>query len=211
MAREDGAERQLSWSREYLRKERRGCAVRRTVFTLLLAMVLGVGVYAASPVDGGFWSVFAPSPPGSGASGPDSVSASRTGSSGAESGSGAAGVTGMCVVTFDARGGTMAEDSASVAYGARVPEPEPPERAGYGFGGWYTDVARTRVWDFAKNTVLEDITLYARWELAEPAALPETGVRESASFWATVVVAALALAAVLALLLRRLGEGQDGQ
>ena len=39
-----------------------------------------------------------------------------------------------------------------------------PSRDGYTFGGWYKDAETTEKWDFGKNIIEEDITLYAKWE-----------------------------------------------
>jgi len=208
---ESSAERQLTWSRRYLRREKRSRLTRRIVVTFFFAVLLALGLYAVTVNGGLSLPVFAPSssssagPPSSG-SHPDSISPSDT------SGSAAPGLTASastslqtCVVTFDARGGTMDETAFSVAYGTCVSEPTPPTRTGYTFGGWYTDAARTRAWDFEKNAVLENLTLYARWQLAEPSAgLPQTGVSADASFWACVMAVCLALAALLAYLCRRL-------
>lgn len=44
-----------------------------------------------------------------------------------------------------------------------VTRPEDPVRAGYVFGGWYTDEACTEAFDFENAVVTEDLTLYAKW------------------------------------------------
>lgn len=45
------------------------------------------------------------------------------------------------------------------------PEPQDPETAGYAFAGWYQDksFAANQKWNFAADTVQEDVTLYACW------------------------------------------------
>lgn len=205
-----GAERQLNWIRRYLRKEKNGRAVRRTVFTLMLAALLALGVYAATAGGGFSLPAFAPQTSSGNSSRPVSGtgsggSASTSGSSLPASSSGTGPVLNTCTVTFDARGGTMSETAVSVAYGACVSEPASPERPGYTFGGWYADVARTLAWDFEKNAVLEDTTLYARWQLTEePSSLPQTGASADTSLWTAVLGVSLALAALLAYLCRRL-------
>ena len=41
--------------------------------------------------------------------------------------------------------------------------PANPERSGYTFAGWYKDVDCTQAWDFSKDVVTGDMTLYAKW------------------------------------------------
>ena len=65
-------------------------------------------------------------------------------------------------VRFETNGGNRIED-AVVAEGEKIPEPTVPVREGYEFEGWYSDAAYTKAWDFANDTVMSDMTLYARW------------------------------------------------
>jgi uncharacterized protein (TIGR02145 family)/uncharacterized repeat protein (TIGR02543 family) len=65
-------------------------------------------------------------------------------------------------VVFDARGGTPAKTERTVQYGDTVKPPD-VSRTGYSLENWYRDSAYTTVWDFAKDTVTEDMTLYAKW------------------------------------------------
>ena len=68
-------------------------------------------------------------------------------------------------VTFDANG-KDAELPASqrVKQGHPVIEPSAkPTCAGFTFAGWYKDAACTQAWDFAKDVVTADMTLYAKW------------------------------------------------
>lgn len=68
-------------------------------------------------------------------------------------------------VTFDANG-KDAELPASqrVKQGHPVIEPSAkPRCAGFTFVGWYKDAACTQAWDFAKDVVTADMTLYAKW------------------------------------------------
>lgn len=44
----------------------------------------------------------------------------------------------------------------------------PPIKAGAQFVDWYKDAACTQIWDFAKDKVTADMTLYARYVLTEP-------------------------------------------
>ena len=67
-------------------------------------------------------------------------------------------------VSFQAYDGNPAPGEQRVMSGARVGRVPPMTRDNYAFGGWYTDAALTREWNFATDTVSGDMTLYARWE-----------------------------------------------
>ncbi len=66
-------------------------------------------------------------------------------------------------VRFDSKGGN-AVDPRTVTDGENTSEPVKPELTGYRFLGWYRDEGCTQGWNFARDTVTEDITLYAKWE-----------------------------------------------
>lgn len=61
---------------------------------------------------------------------------------------------------FDAQGGSYVAPRY-VAKNKMVSEPAAPTRDGYTFLGWYT--AEGEKWDFAKDVVTADMTLYAKW------------------------------------------------
>ena len=63
-------------------------------------------------------------------------------------------------VAFDAQGGSYVAPRY-VAKNKMVSEPAAPTRDGYTFLGWYT--AEGEKWDFAKDVVTADMTLYAKW------------------------------------------------
>jgi len=65
-------------------------------------------------------------------------------------------------VSFESNGGTEVE-AQTVAQGGKVRLPENPVREGYAFVDWYKEAALTAEWDFALDTVTENITLYAKW------------------------------------------------
>ena len=55
-----------------------------------------------------------------------------------------------------------------VVEGQKIKKPEDPTKENYIFSGWYKDAEHTAAWDFDKDVVNGDITLYARWsEIAE--------------------------------------------
>ena len=65
-------------------------------------------------------------------------------------------------VTFISNGGSDV-DAKPVENGKTISAPAAPTKEGYVFDGWYTDVALTQKYDFSKP-VIDDMTLYAKWE-----------------------------------------------
>ena len=63
-------------------------------------------------------------------------------------------------VTFSLGNG---ETITAVTKGPLLDEPETPIRDDYIFGGWYKDEALQNAWNFSRDTVTGDITLYAKW------------------------------------------------
>ena len=70
-------------------------------------------------------------------------------------------------VSFNADGGEPAPASQKVLRGSLIAEPEEMTKEGYDFGSWYKDAECTLPWDFARDVVTEDITLYAKWAPSE--------------------------------------------
>lgn len=69
-----------------------------------------------------------------------------------------------CMVTFDVQGHGMAPAAIiDVRVGSTIDSPADPAAEGYRFGGWYTDTACTKAWDFETAIVQSDMTLYAKW------------------------------------------------
>jgi len=69
------------------------------------------------------------------------------------------------IITFEANNGTPVPTSQSLLSGAKVKEPPAMTHAnGHGFGGWFTNAAFTgQAWNFATDTVNENLSLYAKW------------------------------------------------
>lgn len=65
-------------------------------------------------------------------------------------------------VTFESNGGS-AISQQSVFEGEKITRPEDPTKHGYSFFAWYKEAAFVIPWDFSVDTVLSDITLYAKW------------------------------------------------
>ncbi len=70
-------------------------------------------------------------------------------------------------ITFDSRGGSDVA-AQNQMYGTLLNVPEPPTREGYTFTGWYTDYACDNLWQVEKDTIQDDMTLYAGWEKVQP-------------------------------------------
>jgi uncharacterized repeat protein (TIGR02543 family) len=66
-------------------------------------------------------------------------------------------------VTFNANSGTPAPAQQAVLNGGKAAEPAAMTRGAYSFAGWYKESGFTNQWDFAADTVIGSITLYARW------------------------------------------------
>mgnify|MGYP000250105200 CR=1 FL=1 len=65
-------------------------------------------------------------------------------------------------VTFVTNGGTDVAGQ-TVKTDAKITEPSAPEKTGYTFGGWYTDLNCTKAWNFDSDKVSDAMTLYAKW------------------------------------------------
>lgn len=74
-------------------------------------------------------------------------------------------------VSFNTGEGSRVDFQTTAANGS-VTKPADPTREGYTFGGWYTDAACTKAYDFA-TAVTSDLTLYAKWTKNE-ASSPDT-------------------------------------
>lgn len=76
-------------------------------------------------------------------------------------------VTDECTVKFISNGGTEVE-SQKVKIGKKAKEPDEPKKEGYHLEGWYSDIDLTQKWNFAKDTVESNMTLYAKWAEGNP-------------------------------------------
>ena len=66
-------------------------------------------------------------------------------------------------VSFESNGGSAVENETGMSWHNRVAEPAEPVREGYRFDGWYEDSALQDAWDFSRDEVEDDLTLYAGW------------------------------------------------
>lgn len=82
-------------------------------------------------------------------------------------------------VTFDGNGVEKANSVCAVAENDTVKEPVLEEDIAGRLTGWYKDKALTQKWNFAEDTITEDVVLYAKWQEAEPS--PSPSVKPSPS------------------------------
>ena len=73
-----------------------------------------------------------------------------------------------CSVRFETNGGTEIPDQ-TVQYGEKIMRPKDPLREGFYVEGWYKDIDLKDPWDFEKDTVQGNMTLYVKWAEGDPA------------------------------------------
>ena len=66
-------------------------------------------------------------------------------------------------VTFSLLGHGSGITNTGVKEGSLLEKPHDPQAEGYTFSGWYKDQSCTVLWDFDKDTVQSDTTIYAGW------------------------------------------------
>ena len=67
-------------------------------------------------------------------------------------------------VTFDVDGGSAVETQV-ITHKETVTRPDAPTKEGHTFDGWYADEKCTTAWDFEKNPITSQTTIYAKWNL----------------------------------------------
>lgn len=69
----------------------------------------------------------------------------------------------MYKVNYDSMGGSPVE-GVSAPDGSLISQPTAPVKEGFSFKGWYKSADFATPWDFDKDVVTGDMTLYAKWE-----------------------------------------------
>ena len=73
-------------------------------------------------------------------------------------------VTNDCTVSFESNDGSYISNM-TVTFGDKLDPLDIPDREGYDFDGWYTDIHLTEEWDY--DTIIDsNITLYAKWSVS---------------------------------------------
>lgn len=70
-------------------------------------------------------------------------------------------------VKFETLGGTHVDAITDIKQGKKITQPASPSRKGYTFTGWFIDAKCTKPFDFTKDTIKADMTLYAGWKKVE--------------------------------------------
>jgi uncharacterized repeat protein (TIGR02543 family) len=93
-----------------------------------------------------------------------------------------------CLATVDLKDGSAASKTAADVTEGRLTPPQAPARAGFAFAGWYKDAALKTAWDFAKEAITGDVSLFAKWVVATPASprAASASYRSVALAWGSV-------------------------
>lgn len=67
-------------------------------------------------------------------------------------------------VSFNSNGGTAVAPIKDIVKGKKISKPADPQKKGYTFSGWYKESSLASKWDFDKDSVEKNITLYAKWK-----------------------------------------------
>ncbi len=67
-------------------------------------------------------------------------------------------------ITFDSVGGSAVPSITDAVKNWTIDAPSDPSKEGFYFVGWYRDSEYAEKWDFEKDKVTENITLYAKWK-----------------------------------------------
>lgn len=65
-------------------------------------------------------------------------------------------------VNFNTEGGSTVALQI-IKHGETATEPSAPTKIGYNFDGWYSDENYTKIWNFQKDEIVDNTTLYAKW------------------------------------------------
>jgi len=66
-------------------------------------------------------------------------------------------------VSFESNGGSALANIEYVGHGTKISAPTAPTKSGYVFDGWYKESGLSTLWNFSTDTVVADVTLYAKW------------------------------------------------
>lgn len=88
-----------------------------------------------------------------------------------------------CTVTYESNGGSAVEQTVGTC-GETLKKPADPTMEGYVFDGWYRDYDLTEPWDFEKDQVDGNLTLYAKWSEE----VPEEAAGTVSSLWLLLLI-----------------------
>ena len=79
-----------------------------------------------------------------------------------------------------------------------VTRPEDPTREGYSLEGWYADIDKTIPWNFDTDTVLGNMSLYAKWEEYSGSPIIEEPMKEDhCNWWWLILLGTLLLIIII--------------
>lgn len=110
-------------------------------------------------------------------------------------------VSDECVVCFDSNGGTNVPNQY-IAAGSMAQKPKDPYKEGFELEGWYSDRNLTCAWDFEKDAVYGNMTLYAKWTRSAYKPI-DAATGDGSMPWLAIGLLALIAAAVVLLMLRK--------
>lgn len=115
-------------------------------------------------------------------------------------------VNDLFTVIFDSNGGSAVSSITNIEGGSLISLPKNPTREGYIFKGWFTDNNFKPNWNFDKDTVESNMTLYAQWDKQPTSVLPSTGVSNSKLFIGSGAIIAGAMIIAIRELKKRLNN-----
>ncbi len=118
---------------------------------------------------------------GSGSSGGSSGSTSSGNQGGTGSGSTSNPTVVKYIVTFNSNGGSNVS-SQTVENGSKITKPTNPTKAGDEFIGWYKESAFINEWNFDKDIVASDVTLFAKWKSSPAASTDPSEIKYMITF-----------------------------
>jgi len=94
-------------------------------------------------------------------------------------------VTNSYILNFDSNGGSSVPDQLIEIRG-KVTLPNAPTKADHTFVGWFKESTLTNEWDFATDVVIDNTTLYAKWDANLPSCT--ASFTDTSSHWAKVQI-----------------------
>ncbi len=112
-----------------------------------------------------------------------------------------------CIVHFETNGGSKIDDVTAI-YGEKLTKPADPTKDGKYFAGWYKNIDCTEKWDFEKDTVSGNMTLYAKWSdtpIVDADTKPSTDIDDPNSnlCWLWLLLIILAIVIIIIILVKR--------
>ena len=112
-------------------------------------------------------------------------------------------------VSFFADGGEPEPEAQLIQKGGLITLPEEMTKSGSKFDNWYKDEDCAELWDFENDIVIEDITLFAKWNPASggggggggrstPAVPAVPGIASGTTLWAKTIMAGTGSAVFIA-------------